>query len=608
MIRFCGVVGRPDWAAQRVDAMLSLQGGSGGREASRLASPTDVACDTLMLGCVGEAAPAWGSSPSRVGLFSNDRTGSVTAFQGFLLNATSLLARFRSAGLQISDRSQAALVGHAIEAWGTTALELFEGSFAIAHYAQQQRELLLARDVFGLTPLYWTRTALGMAFGTTMHSVLASDIASGDLSAQGLACYFAYGTCVDPLTLHKDVHAIPAGSFQRFSTNRDGNAPVLRSYVPTRLRTEVAASTTSATSSGGTPPEQLIPRGTAASVWMTGEKQCANWVRSLVTLGYDVTGIVLECEDIPGNYLSSNAESLAAANGVCISRLTVGSDWALSQWREYHRFSDHPSVGGFGLSLAAGCCTENARAVMATAAGLPFAESMALKRRFAGMQGWLATAVERLPMVGARAAESLMPGWCWQTSYAVQTWNQTRNFAASMAQRRRIMTDDDIRRLGLMTDDTDGVARRFLPKGYGEGVAVPESLTLIAGPSRDPCLAAAIRDASSVSAQATTEIVLPWLPLSETFTAPVPAANAIITEEMLNVASLDTAILPMSTLLSGVLTSEATAAVDILSLSPLLDTHGVRTLWAKFCNDDSFLAARLAFVALGLHLESLRVR
>jgi hypothetical protein len=341
---------------------------------------------------------------------------------------------------------------------------------------------------------------------------------------------------------------------------------------------------------------------------MTGEQQCANWVRSLATLGYDVTGIVLECEDMPGNYPSTDAESLAAATGVPISRLTVGSDWALTQWREYHRFSDHPSVGGFGLSLAAGCCTENARAVMATAAGQPFAECMASNRGFAGMQARLATAVERIPMVGVKAAESLMPGWCWQTRYAAQTWNQTRNFAASMAQGRRIMTDDDISRLGLTTDYTDGVARRFLPNGYGEGGGVPESLTLIAGPSMDPCLAAVIRDASSISALATTEIVLPWLPLSEASTASVPAANTIIRKKTSNVASQDTAILPMGTLLSGILASEATAAVDILSLSPLLDTHGVRSLWTQFCNDDAFLAARLAFVALGLHLESLRVR
>jgi hypothetical protein len=549
-----------------------------------------------------------GSSPSRVGLFSNDKTGSFTAFQGFLLNATSVFAKLRSVGLQISDMSQAALAGHAIEAWGTSAIELFEGSFAIAHYSHTDRNLLLARDVFGLTPLYWTRTALGMAFGTTMHSVLASDVASGDLSVQGLACYFAYGTCVDPLTLHRDVQAIPAGTFRHFSTHRDSAAPVLRGYVPTRLRTELAAGTTSASSPGGTPPEQLIPQGTVASVWMTGEQQCASWVRSLATLGYDVTGIVLDCEDMPGNHPSTDAESLAAANGVSMSRLTVGSDWALSQWREHHRFSDHPSVGGFGLFLAASCCTENARAVMATAAGLPFAKSNGLKSRFAGMQGRLATAIARIPMVGVKAADSLMHGWCWQTRYAVQEWNQTRNFAASMAQRRRIMTDDDIRRLGLTTDDTDGVARRFLPKGYGEGVALPESLTLIAGPSMDPCLAAVIRDASSMSSQATTEIVLPWLPLSEASTAPLHAANAIIEKKTFNVASQDTAILPMGTLLRGILASEATAAVDILSLSPLLDTHGVRTLWAKFCNDDAFLAARLAFVALGLHLESLRVR
>lgn len=56
--------------------------------------------------------------------------------------------------------------------WGTSAFARFNGIFALAVYDRLERKLVLARDHFGIKPLYWARLAGGIAFASELKALM----------------------------------------------------------------------------------------------------------------------------------------------------------------------------------------------------------------------------------------------------------------------------------------------------------------------------------------------------------------------------------------------------------------------------------------------------
>jgi asparagine synthase (glutamine-hydrolysing) len=57
-------------------------------------------------------------------------------------------------GHQFYTKSDTEVIVHAYEAWGEDFLSKLNGMFAIALWDEKKQQLILARDVFGIKPLY----------------------------------------------------------------------------------------------------------------------------------------------------------------------------------------------------------------------------------------------------------------------------------------------------------------------------------------------------------------------------------------------------------------------------------------------------------------------
>src|SRR5207247_10711033 len=99
----------------------------------------------------------------------------------------------------------------AYERWGLGCLEKLRGMFAFAIWDNREQKLILARDPFGIKPLYYYQSDRFFLFASDVRALLATDLMSRRLSQDGLVSYLQYGSVQDPVTMVKGVKALLPG-------------------------------------------------------------------------------------------------------------------------------------------------------------------------------------------------------------------------------------------------------------------------------------------------------------------------------------------------------------------------------------------------------------
>ncbi len=99
--------------------------------------------------------------------------------------------------------------------YGEQMLPRLRGMFAFAIWDITAREAFLARDPYGIKPLYYVQTRDGILFASQVKALLASDLVKPDVEPAGLAGFYLWGSVPEPWTLYRDVMALPAGSCLR---------------------------------------------------------------------------------------------------------------------------------------------------------------------------------------------------------------------------------------------------------------------------------------------------------------------------------------------------------------------------------------------------------
>jgi asparagine synthase (glutamine-hydrolysing) len=133
------------------------------------------------------------------------------AFNGEIVNAPELRAELQASGHQFRSHSDTETIVHAYEQWGDLFVNRLRGMFAFGLWDAPRRRLLLARDRFGVKPLYYAQTGSRFAFASEIKPLFA---ALGSLPRQAnveaLAHLFAIGFIPTPLTALERIHKVPA--------------------------------------------------------------------------------------------------------------------------------------------------------------------------------------------------------------------------------------------------------------------------------------------------------------------------------------------------------------------------------------------------------------
>jgi asparagine synthase (glutamine-hydrolysing) len=148
--------------------------------------------------------------------------GEVYNFQELRLELEALGHRFRS-------RSDSEVVLEAWAEWGPAAVRRFNGMFAFAVYDRSRREVVLARDRFGIKPLYYTIQGSAVLFGSEVKAILEHPQCTASVDHEALVEYFTFQNFLTGRTLFEDVRLVPAGCILRIPVG-DGRPPSLERY------------------------------------------------------------------------------------------------------------------------------------------------------------------------------------------------------------------------------------------------------------------------------------------------------------------------------------------------------------------------------------------
>jgi asparagine synthase (glutamine-hydrolysing) len=167
----------------------------------------------------------------------------VIAYNGEVYNFESLRRELETLGVAFRTRSDTEVVLAAWERWGESALGRFNGMFAFALWDRRDRELTLARDRYGIKPLYYARCGRALLFGSEIKAILAYPPMRAAVDPEALIEYFTFQNFFTDRTLFSGVRLLPAGSLMRIGASGRGDLPAPRRYWDFEFQepTEVAA-------------------------------------------------------------------------------------------------------------------------------------------------------------------------------------------------------------------------------------------------------------------------------------------------------------------------------------------------------------------------------
>jgi len=139
-----------------------------------------------------------------------DGAGNWVTYNGEIYNYLEL--RDELGAERFRTRSDTEVLLHGFRKAGTACLDALRGMFAFALWDEQGQALVLARDRFGIKPLYWAKVGDRLYFASEIKALLPF-LPQIETDVAGLKDYFAFQFCIAGKTLFQGVHELLPGHF-----------------------------------------------------------------------------------------------------------------------------------------------------------------------------------------------------------------------------------------------------------------------------------------------------------------------------------------------------------------------------------------------------------
>jgi asparagine synthase (glutamine-hydrolysing) len=156
-------------------------------------------------------------------------------YNGEIYNYIELRSELEQFGHRFNSRCDTEVLLAAYSQWGVHALTRLVGMFAFAILDTVRRVLFLARDFFGIKPLYYARTSHCLAFASELKTLLEVSEISRQVNANRLFSYLRYGLSdFGSETLLANVLQLPAAHYLEIALDTDLEASPVRYWEPSR--------------------------------------------------------------------------------------------------------------------------------------------------------------------------------------------------------------------------------------------------------------------------------------------------------------------------------------------------------------------------------------
>ena len=138
----------------------------------------------------------------------------VVVFNGEIYNYPQLRAELETDGARFRTTSDTEVLLHLYARHGAEMVHRLRGMFALAIWDEARRCLFLARDPYGIKPLYTANDGWTFRFASQVKALLAGGHVSRDPEPAGMVGFHLFGSVPEPFTLYRDIRALPAGHTQ----------------------------------------------------------------------------------------------------------------------------------------------------------------------------------------------------------------------------------------------------------------------------------------------------------------------------------------------------------------------------------------------------------
>ncbi len=147
-----------------------------------------------------------------------EKNGLIIVFNGEIYNYKELRRRLEQTGTTFQTHSDTEVVLEAYRRFGARALDLFIGMFAFAIWSTKERSLFIARDHFGIKPLYYFGDGHRFAFGSELKSLARILPVDLNVSSEGLAASLNYLWFPTDFCILEGFQNLQPGHYMRIDT------------------------------------------------------------------------------------------------------------------------------------------------------------------------------------------------------------------------------------------------------------------------------------------------------------------------------------------------------------------------------------------------------
>lgn len=152
----------------------------------------------------------------------------VLTYNGEIYNFKELRIQLESKGYVFLSQTDSEVVLYALAEWGSDALLKFNGMFALAFWDRKEKRLLLARDRYGIKPLYYFQNDKKLVFGSEQKAILEQPAFDRQINKEALLEYFTFQNIFTDQTLLEGIHLLQPGHFASIDLAKE--TKVLRSF------------------------------------------------------------------------------------------------------------------------------------------------------------------------------------------------------------------------------------------------------------------------------------------------------------------------------------------------------------------------------------------
>ena len=132
-------------------------------------------------------------------------------FNGEIYNFQALRRALEEDGVRFISATDTEVILHLYEKEGPSCVRRLQGMFAFAIWDEKAKSCFIARDAFGIKPLYYALPGQDLAFASELRPLVQTGLVTKALDPASVSAFFRTGSVPEPGTLLADVRCLPAG-------------------------------------------------------------------------------------------------------------------------------------------------------------------------------------------------------------------------------------------------------------------------------------------------------------------------------------------------------------------------------------------------------------